>query len=195
MRVKPSKLEELPFLRGMSTRQLELLAENSMLADFQAGENIASESDSANRFYLILEGLVELESRSPEGEIIRIQTIGTGDAPGWSWLFPPYYWHFDARAATPSKTIFFYGTRLGKLCETNHDLGCELMLRVSEIVNKRLQARDGNCWSINGWCTPSSPTPDRQSSLMTRAGVSVSTTDFLSQTTVARVSNRLETVN
>jgi CRP/FNR family cyclic AMP-dependent transcriptional regulator len=140
MRINTSKLEEQPFLRGMSIRQLELLAENSMLAEFQAGEKIVSEGDSANRFYLILEGLVELESRGPEGEIIRIQTIGTGDVLGWSWLFPPYYWHFDARATTSSKTIFFYGTRLRELCETNHDLGYELMMRVSEIIIKRLQA-------------------------------------------------------
>jgi CRP/FNR family cyclic AMP-dependent transcriptional regulator len=140
MRINTSKLEEQPFLRGMSTRQLELLVENSMLAEFKAGEKILSEGDSANRFYLILEGFVELESRDLEGENIRIQTIGTGDVLGWSWLFPPYYWHLDARAATPVKTIFFYATRLRELCEENHDFGYELMLRVSEIIIKRLQA-------------------------------------------------------
>jgi hypothetical protein len=59
---------------------------------------------------------------------------------GWSWLFPPYLWHFDARAVTPPKAIFFYGTRLRELCEENHDLGYELMKRVSEIVIRRLQA-------------------------------------------------------
>jgi CRP-like cAMP-binding protein len=59
---------------------------------------------------------------------------------GWSWLFPPYLWRFDARAATPTKAIFFYGTRLRELCEENHDLGYELMKRVSDIVIKRLQA-------------------------------------------------------
>jgi len=140
MRITTSMLEDQPFLRGMSTRQLELLAENSMLAEFPAGDIILSEGDSANRFYLILEGFVELESHGLESETVRIQTIGTGDVLGWSWLFPPYYWHFDARAATPVKTIFFYATRLRELCEENHDLGYELMLRVSEIIIKRLQA-------------------------------------------------------
>jgi CRP/FNR family transcriptional regulator, cyclic AMP receptor protein len=140
MRINTATLEAQPFFRGMSARQLELLAENSMSAKFAAGEKILSEGDSANRFYLILEGFVELESRGLEGEFIRIQTIGTGDVLGWSWLFPPYYWHFDARATSPVKTIFSYGTRLRKLSEENHDLGYELMLRVSEIIIKRLQA-------------------------------------------------------
>ncbi len=140
MRINITTLEEQPFLRGMAARQLELLAENSMLAEFNAGEMILTEGDTANRFYLILEGMVELESRGLEGEVVRIQTIGAGDVLGWSWLFPPYYWHFNARAVTPAKTIFFYGTRLRELCEENHDLGYALMMRVSEIIIKRLQA-------------------------------------------------------
>jgi hypothetical protein len=41
---------------------------------------------------------------------------------------------------TPAKAILFYGTHLRELCEENHDLGCEMMKRVSEIVIKRLQA-------------------------------------------------------
>ena len=24
-----------------------------------------------------------------------IQTLRAGDVVGWSWLFPPYHWHFD----------------------------------------------------------------------------------------------------
>ena len=140
MHINTSILEDQPFLRGMAARQLELLAENSMPAEFKAGDTILSEGGPANRFYLIMEGLVELESRGLEGEVVRIQTIGTGDVLGWSWLFPPYYWHFNARALTPVKTIFFYGTRLRELCEENHDLGYALMMRVSEIIIKRLQA-------------------------------------------------------
>ena len=124
----------------MTARQLDLLAEHSMFAEFKAGETILHEGDSANRFYLILEGQVELESRGVEGETVRIQTLGPGDVLGWSWLFPPYYWHFDARSVTPVKALFFYGTRLRELCAENHDFGYELMTRVSEIIIRRLQA-------------------------------------------------------
>jgi CRP/FNR family cyclic AMP-dependent transcriptional regulator len=140
MRITTSILEAQPFLKGMATRKLELLAENSMLAEFKAGDTILTEGSSANQFYLILEGQVELESEGSEGEKIHIQTLGTGDVLGWSWLFPPYYWHFNARAVTSTKTLFFYGTRLRELCAENHDLGYDLMTRFSEIIVKRLQA-------------------------------------------------------
>jgi CRP/FNR family transcriptional regulator, cyclic AMP receptor protein len=140
MRINTTILAAQPFLSGMTERKLELLAEVSMPAEFKSGEIILSEGAPANRFYLIREGLVELESAAVEGGAIHLQTLGAGDVLGWSWLFPPYYWHFDARAVTPVKAIFFYGTRLRELCEENHDFGYELMTRVSGIVIRRLQA-------------------------------------------------------
>src|SRR5207248_7592675 len=94
-----------PFLKGMSPQKLEVLARNSMPARFEAGEYIFHEGDPANRFYLILEGQVAIEAPVDEEgfqkDSLPIQTIGAADVLGWSWLFPPYYWHFDARAITP----------------------------------------------------------------------------------------------
>jgi CRP-like cAMP-binding protein len=140
MKINTAILESQPFLRGMSGRQIELLAEESMSAEFKVGEQILYQGGPANRFYIILEGRVELESPVAGRDGVHVQTLVAGDVLGWSWLFPPYSWHFDARAVTPVKAIFFYGTRLRELCEENHDFGYELMKRVSEIVIKRLQA-------------------------------------------------------
>jgi CRP/FNR family cyclic AMP-dependent transcriptional regulator len=69
-----------------------------------------------------------------------IQIIGAGDVLGWSWLFPPFCWHFDARAVKPTEAIFIYGTRVRELCDEDHDLGYELMKRTAEVVIRRLQA-------------------------------------------------------
>jgi CRP-like cAMP-binding protein len=140
MNISTTSLAEQPFLKGMSKQQLELLAENSMLAEFKADERIIYEGGPANRFYLILQGRVDLELSLPDGGSTHVQTLGAGDVLGWSWLYPPYLWHFDAHVVTPTKAIFFYGTRLRELCEENHDLGYELMKRVSEILIRRLQA-------------------------------------------------------
>jgi CRP-like cAMP-binding protein len=140
MKITTDILAAQPFLKDMSKRQLEILAENSMFAEFTTDERIVYEGGPANRFYLILQGRVDLEAPVMGGGAAHIQTLGAGDVLGWSWLYPPYLWHFDARAVTPTKAIFFYGTRLREMCDENHDLGYELMKRVSEIVIKRLQA-------------------------------------------------------
>jgi len=111
-----------------------------MLTEFKAGELIFKEGDPANRFYIIQSGEVQLESERGDGPPVAIQTIGAGDVLGWSWLFPPYYWHFDARALTDTKAIFFYGTWLRDSCERDHDFGYAMLRRMSAIVVERLQA-------------------------------------------------------
>ena len=131
---------EHPFLRGMTPEHLAILTECAMFADFKKGEVIFREGDPANRFYLIRSGRVELEAEVLERDRMLIQTIGPGDVLGWSWLFPPYYWRFDARAAAPVKALFFYGTWLREYSEQDHNLGYELMKRMAEVVIKRLQS-------------------------------------------------------
>jgi len=135
----PTAVPEHPFLRGLSWHHLEVLAGCAMKSHFEAGDLIFREGDPANRFYLLKKGKVVLESEG-EGEPTVIHTLGPGDVLGWSWLFPPYYWHFDARAEQPTDAIFFYGTRLRELCEEDHDLGYELMKRTANVVIKRLMA-------------------------------------------------------
>lgn len=134
------KIATHPFLADLSPHQRRLLADCAMLIQFKPGELLFREGDPANRFYLIQEGLVALEARIGPRAITRIDTAGAGEVLGWSWLFAPYFWHFDARALEPTEAIFFYGTPLRAECEADHDLGYELMKRMAEVVTRRLQA-------------------------------------------------------
>ena len=137
------------FLERMNERHLRTLAECAMASSFSGGEMIFREGDVANRFYLIQEGSVALESRSRESDPIHIQTIGAGDVLGWSWLFPPYLWHFDARAIEPTKVLFIYGSRLRGHCEDDHDFGYELVKRMAEVMMSRLQATRWQLFEIS----------------------------------------------
>ncbi|MEW6305067.1 MAG: Crp/Fnr family transcriptional regulator [Verrucomicrobiota bacterium] len=140
MQLLEQELAAHPFLKGMKPEHLKVLAGVSMRSEFTRDERIFREGESANRFYLIEQGKVALESGDEDGGVTTIQTIGAGDVLGWSWLFPPYYWHFDARALEPTKAIFLYGTRLREQCEADPALGYELMKRMAAIIITRLQA-------------------------------------------------------
>jgi CRP-like cAMP-binding protein len=135
-----SVIAEHPFLRGLKLEHLRLLTDSARRMHYEAGELIFREGDPANRFYLIEQGRVSLESHRRDEAAVAVQVIGPGDVLGWSWLFPPYYWHFDARALEPTSAIFFYGTRLRERCEQNHSFGYEMMKRMTQIVIHRLQA-------------------------------------------------------
>jgi CRP/FNR family transcriptional regulator, cyclic AMP receptor protein len=129
-----------PFLAGMNPTQLALLTDCAMAAHFKPSQSILREGEVANRFYLIESGRVVLESGENLGEPLVVETIAAGDLLGWSWMFPPYVWHFTARAVEPTEAIFFYGTILREYCERDPSLGYQLFKRMAPIMLKRLQA-------------------------------------------------------
>lgn len=131
---------EHSFLAGLKPEHLRSLADNALRIQYEPGDLIFREGEPANRFYLIERGQVSLESRRQDEPPVCIQIIGPGDVLGWSWLFPPYYWNFDARAVGPTTALFFYGTRLREQCDLDADLGYELMKRMTAAAIQRLQA-------------------------------------------------------
>jgi CRP/FNR family transcriptional regulator, cyclic AMP receptor protein len=128
-----------PFLIGINAPHIRLLADCAMRCQFAAGQVIFRKGDTANRFYLIERGKVALESSAGD-QVVRIDEVGGGDLLGWSWIFPPYVWHFDARAIEPTTAIFMYGTILREYCDADPALGYELFKRMSEVMMRRLQA-------------------------------------------------------
>jgi CRP/FNR family cyclic AMP-dependent transcriptional regulator len=131
--------ETHPFLAGMKPQHLETLAACAMPAHFGAGEVIFRKGDIANRFYLIENGGVALETKVDRVPLY-IESLAAGDVLGWSWLYEPYVWHFDAITFATTDAIFFYGTRLREICETDHELGYELMKRLSKTIIDRLES-------------------------------------------------------
>ena len=128
-----------PFVQGMSAEHLRILVECAMFTQFEAGQIVFHAGEIANRFYLIQQGKVSLETRAANNELIVVQVLGAGDALGWSWLFAPFYWHFSACAMETTRAIFFYGTRLRARCEEDHEFGYELMKRVAAVLMERVQ--------------------------------------------------------
>ena len=63
---------------------------------------------------MIHHGKVVLEATYVSGEgLIPIQTLGAGEALGWSWLFPPHQWQFSARAVEPTEAVVFKAVAAG----------------------------------------------------------------------------------
>jgi CRP/FNR family transcriptional regulator, cyclic AMP receptor protein len=133
-------IEKQTFFKGLKVAHLQLLTDSAMEIQFEPGQMIFEEGSPANRFYLMLAGKVVLEAAIKERGIIHIETLGPGDDLGWSWLLPPYYLQLSARAVEPTRTIFFYGTRLREQCEEDHDFGYEIMKRITEVMGRRMRA-------------------------------------------------------
>ena len=128
------------FFHGMKPEHLVLLLNGGKEAQFKVGDVLFREGEPANQFYLIESGKVAVETPEKSNDTTVVQTLGAGDVLGWSWLFPPFVWHFQARAVEPTSAIILNGAHLLVTAERNHDFGYELMKRMADIVITRLQA-------------------------------------------------------
>jgi CRP-like cAMP-binding protein len=124
----------------MCESHLHWLAQGAHKAHFPKGSYVFREGELANRFYLIQDGKVGLETAAAGSLKLPLQILSAGDVLGWSWLFPPYLWHFDARALEETTSIAVPGTRLREMCEADKNFGYEIMKRVADVVVHRLQA-------------------------------------------------------
>ncbi len=129
-----------PFAKDLEPRIISLIADCGSHAAFSTDEYIFREGESADRFYLINEGLVALELFSPGHGVFTFTTLNSGELLGVSWLAPPYRWTFDARAVEPTRAIAFDAKRLRDHCEADHHVGYEVLKRLVGSVTQRMQA-------------------------------------------------------
>ena len=129
-----------PFFNDLPADQLELVAGCARNVRFQQGAYLFHEGDEANAFYLLRHGKVALQVFVPQQGALTVETLEAGEVLGWSWLFPPYRWQFDAQAIDLTRAIAFDGECLRAKCEADHDLGFQLMKRFAQVMTLRLQA-------------------------------------------------------
>ena len=129
-----------PAFDGLAARHLELIAGCGAMTHFAADEPLFRAGEPAERFYVIRHGAVALELTVPEHEPVVIETLHDGELVGWSWLFEPHRWMFDAHAREATSAIGFDGACLRGKCEADHELGYQLMRCFAAVLTDRLQA-------------------------------------------------------
>lgn len=133
-----SETSQHPFLRSLSPEHLSIVLTNAKQVEFAEGEMILKEGDPASQFFLIESGRIRIETGTENGK--SVQTVGPGEVLGWSWMFPPFAWHFSAYAMEPTKCALLDGGHLLVTAEENPKFGFDLMRRISQVLVERLQA-------------------------------------------------------
>ena len=139
MRTIDTLIHDVPIFQGMSQEALELVAGCATNIRFSEGEVLFREGDDADVFYVIRHGRVALETFVPARGAVTIETVDPGEVVGWSWLFPPYRWHFDARALELVRATVFDAACLREKCERDPAFGYDLMSRFTQVLIERLQ--------------------------------------------------------
>ena len=132
-------LRRHPFCEGMGEDTLALLsgcAENVRFAD---GERLFRADSPADSSYLLRAGRVAYELHAGGVGTVLLETAEEGELVGWSWLFPPYRWHFDAVAVGPVRALRLDGSCLRNKCEADPAFGFDLTRRILIQAQQRLE--------------------------------------------------------
>lgn len=133
-------LADHPVLSGLAPDHIAVITGCARNVKFNPGEFMFRAGGPADAFYIVRRGRVSIETFEPKRGPVTIETIGDGELLGWSWLIPPYTWHFDARALSLTRAIALDATCLRGKCDSDTALGYELLKRFSQIMEQRLEA-------------------------------------------------------
>lgn len=149
MKTLSTQVAEHPFFLGIPLEHLPFFIECASEEHYRSHHKIFEHGHDANRFYLITSGEVAIETPYlPGGGVVTVQTLGQGEALGWSWLYPPYEWHFSARAVTAVNAIVFDAERLRLAAFDNRSFGYILAMRVGLMLAERLQHTRTRMFSV-----------------------------------------------
>jgi CRP/FNR family transcriptional regulator, cyclic AMP receptor protein len=131
-------LRDAPLFYGMTREALELVAGCGSGVRFHEPEILFGAGDPADTFYVIQHGTVTIEMLVPGRGRVTIETLERGDVVGWSWLFPPYRWHFEACARSLVRAIAFDAACIRARCDAEPAFGYDLMSRFTQVLIDRL---------------------------------------------------------
>jgi CRP-like cAMP-binding protein len=132
-------LATVPFFEGMPQKDLDFISGCARNVAFQKEQFLLLEGKSADTFYVLRHGQVALEVEAGNKTVV-IQTVGEGQVVGWSWLVPPYTWHYDARAVAPVSALAFDAVCVRQKCEDDPAFGYEMFQHLTQLIVQRLMA-------------------------------------------------------
>jgi CRP-like cAMP-binding protein len=133
-------MKQHPFLAGLSYEHMQTLVGCASNVRFEEGSTIMHEGQMANTFYLIRSGRIALDVDVAGKGSVRVQTTGPGEILGWSWLIYPYKWHFTGLAVADTRAIALDGECLRTKCEKDSNFGYEMLKRLAQVMERRLEA-------------------------------------------------------
>jgi CRP/FNR family transcriptional regulator, cyclic AMP receptor protein len=129
-----------PLFNQLDSVYLKLIAGCAKNVVIKLDQYIFREGEAADFFYVIRDGRVNIESYSPKTGSVTIQSCSDGEVIGWSSLFAPFRWHFDARAMVQTRLVALDAKCLRTKFEKDHNLGYEMMIILTKVLADRLDA-------------------------------------------------------
>jgi CRP-like cAMP-binding protein len=134
-------LRQHRFTQGLTEEHIASLARVGSTVAFEENELILVDGQRSNAFYLVTDGSVAVELRTPR-YVVCVAAVTPGEAFGWSALLDQQDTAFQVRAREHSVALRLDGPGLRALCHDDPALGVEILHRVLRLVAGRVQATE-----------------------------------------------------
>lgn len=134
-------LRQVELFRDLSSDGLRRVLAIGKGETLDAGQYLFLLGDDANELFVVVRGSLSLCLPIPlRGAVkdITVESVGAGQALGWSALVKPYRFTLSARATEPSDVVGFARNDLQQLFEAELGIGYSVLTRVSEVMGIRL---------------------------------------------------------
>ncbi|MET8755338.1 cyclic nucleotide-binding domain-containing protein [Streptomyces sp. NPDC004667] len=116
------------------------LMEHAQEVGFAEGTRLFNEGGVADRFWIMKSGVVTLDLHVPGRQAAVVESLGSGELVGWSWMVRPHQWHLGAEAMTPVRAYQFDAAEVRTLMDADPALGSAVGAWVTQVLAHRLQA-------------------------------------------------------
>ena len=132
-------MRQVEILQGFSEQEMQKLKSLGRIENFDPKAVIFSEGAEAEKFYLLEEGQVSVESQLLRGMRFPISVVSAGQAFGWSALVAPYQYTATVVALSRIRVLAIGKDAMLNMLRGNPSLGLAIMERVASIVASRLR--------------------------------------------------------
>lgn len=136
-------LQSLPFFEELSDEMISRLADIAELKVYEEDVFFDQRKRSAKYFYILLEGEVSLQMESLTGKTVRLETITSGGAIGFSSLIDMASKRYicDAKTLSKVKLLRFRADDMVRMFYQNFELAYLIMKKIAWIAKMRLMYR------------------------------------------------------
>ena len=127
------------FFSGLDENFMQFVSNSATEKQVRKGDILFRQGERADKFFLLRQGQISIQVPALVGPALEIQHLGEDQILGWSWLIPPYRWHFLARAVEDSDLLEFDGSAILAHCEEDPKFGYDLFKHFAALMSERLE--------------------------------------------------------
>ena len=140
MNMISSPIFRIPFFDGLHSEDVAFLDSIAGRETVEAGDPLFEKGGDAEYLYIVESGTLALQLPRDKKDPISLMTLNPGELIGWSWLFPPYKWNFDARALNECELLTLDTACIRRRMDCDPGFGFRIMQSLVGTMHDRLTA-------------------------------------------------------